>query len=92
MYNKHVDRKIFEDFVLECFSHFNNKVYFIERNEVIEFNNNGRVHSREESLEVDRRVKELLEKYKIPYTSVKNNESVDLIVKETLELLKEEQD
>lgn len=90
MYNKIVKQEIFEQFVLECFSHFDNRVYFIERNEVIEFNNNGRVHSREESLRIDKEVKQMLEKFKIPYTSVKNNEAVDLIVHDVLEELKQD--
>lgn len=90
IYNKNVKSEIFESFVLECFSHFNNIVYFIERNEVLEFNNNGRVHSREESLVIDQKVKNILEKFKIPYKSVKNNESVELITKEILEKLKED--
>lgn len=90
IYNKNVKSEIFESFVLECFRHFNNIVYFIERNEVLEFNNNGRVHSREESLVIDQKVKNILEKFKIPYKSVKNNESVELITKEILEKLKED--
>jgi hypothetical protein len=87
MYNQLIEPEIFEKFVLECFNKFNNKVYFIERNEVIEFNNNGRAHTKEESIAIDNQIKELLNKHNIDYKVVKNNESVDLIVKETLESL-----
>lgn len=87
IYSK-LDSKYFNDFVIECYNSFNNKMYFIERNEV--FIENGRVHSLEQSLAIDNQIKELLAHYNIPYKSLKNNEAVDYIVNEILnDLIKE---
>lgn len=62
-------------------------MYFIERNEV--FMNNGRVHSYEESKQIDDQIKTLLRKHDIPYVTYKNNEAADNIVSEVIKELVE---
>lgn len=87
IYNK-IDNKYFEDFIIECYKSFNNRMYFIERNEV--FMESGRVHSLEQSIAIDNQIKELLNKHDISFKVLKNNIAVDEIVAEiTEELIKE---
>lgn len=81
IYNLH-ESMYFEDFIIECYKGFNNKMYFIERNEV--FDNTGRVHSYEESQKIDLKIRQLYQKYNIPYTTYKNSEAADKIVAEVI--------
>lgn len=65
----------------------NNITYFIDRN--TDFNENGRVHSEEESKMIDKKLQSIVDKYNIEHKHVKNTEAVDLITKDILEKLKE---
>lgn len=77
--------KNFLNLIVEKYKDFDNLMYFIDRGDS-EFQPTGRVHTYEESLEADRRMKELLSDYEIPYTVVQQRTAVeeimDFIVKE----------
>lgn len=83
-YNKE-DSKYFNDFVVEQYHKFNNLLYFINRSDY--YQQTGRLQTKEESEQIDREIKNLLEKYNISYREVSQDEAVSKIVEEVLKLL-----
>jgi len=65
--------------IVEEYSKYNNLNIFIERCK--EYNPNGRMQTKEEALEIDKKIKEMLDKYKIDYTTVRGDLSgyVDIV-------------
>ena len=86
-YYRKFESKYFDDFVIESFNQMNNITYFIDRN--TDFNENGRVHSEEESKMIDKKLQSIVDKYNIEHKHVKNTEAVDIITKDILEKLNE---
>ena len=80
-YNNDVALKHFNDVVLESFSRFDNRTYFLERDDSF-FKDEGRVHNLETSKEIDKTLKELLKTYHIPYTTVSAKNAVEEIIKD----------
>ena len=69
---------------IEMFNQFNNMVFFIDRSD-IKYHTEGRVESFERSQEIDEKYKNLMEECNIPYTTVTNEECVDVIFKKLKE-------
>lgn len=69
---------------IEMFNQFNNMVFFIDRSD-IKYHTEGRVESFERSQEIDEKYKNLMEECNIQYTSVTNEECVDVIFKKLKE-------
>ena len=80
-YNNDVALKHFNDVVLESFSRFDNRTYFLERDDSF-FKDERRVHSLETSKEIHKTLKELLKTYHIPYTTVSAKNAVEEIIKD----------
>lgn len=59
----------FHNVIYKTYKEFNNLNYFIERDKDIKFVQEGRVHSYEESLEKDKEILKILEKYDESYES-----------------------
>lgn len=76
-YNKE-ESKYFNDFVVEQFNKFNNKVFFLKRPET--FQQDGRIQNKEESIEIDKEMQLLMEQYHIPYQKIACEEAVNRIV------------
>lgn len=75
-----------EKWLLEKIKEFNNVYIFLERNENFPFEKEGRVHNEEQSKEIDKELKELLNEFNIPYiTILSERDSVDKILKFILE-------
>jgi tRNA uridine 5-carbamoylmethylation protein Kti12 len=66
-------RKAFTDYIVESFKAQNNLTFFIDR--LKEYNPSGRNQSEEEAKEIDKRMLNLLRKYKIDYTTIMGNRS-----------------
>ena len=77
-----MDSEYFNNFVVEQFNKFNNMTYVIERNTV--YNQNGRVHTEEQSKEIDKILVNILEYNNIKYKTVKNTDAVDIITRDIL--------
>ena len=77
--------KYFEDFVIEQFNTFHNITYFIDRD--TEYNQNGRIHTLEQAKDADQKLKDILEKHNIEYTTVKTTEATDIITDHILDIL-----
>lgn len=77
------DSKYFKDFVVEQYNNFNNLMYFIRRSDI--FQQEGRIQNREESEQIDKEIKNLLETYGIEYREVSQENALDEILKEILE-------
>lgn len=75
----------FDDFIVEQFRKFNNLNYYLVRDE--SFNQTGRVHNLEESVEKDNQIKIMLNKYDISYTTVYKNNSVDIIIDDVMKAI-----
>lgn len=84
-YYSKLKSKYFENFVIEQFKTFNNITYFIDRD--TEYNPNGRVHTIEQAKDADKKLKDILEKYNIEYSSVKTTEALDIITEHILNIL-----
>lgn len=85
IYYAKMDSKYFGDFVIEQFNKFNNMTYVIERNSV--YNPNGRVHTEEQSKEIDKTLVNILKEHNINYKTVKTTEAVDIITKDIFDKL-----
>lgn len=85
IYYSKMDSEYFNDFVVEQFNKFDNMTYVIERNTV--YNQNGRVHTEEQSKEIDKILVNILEYNNIKYKTVKNTDAVDIITRDILERL-----
>ena len=77
----------FNDFIIEQYNCFNNKLFFIERNN--DYQVEGRLQTIDEAKQIDKDVKAILERYDISYECVKNEKSVERIVDYVLEKLNE---
>ena len=75
-----------DDLIVEQFRKFNNLNYYLVRDE--SFNQTGRVHNLEESVEKDNQIKIMLNKYNISYTTVYKNNSVDTIIDDVMKAIK----
>ena len=51
------------------------------------FNQNGRIHTLEQAKEADQKLKDILEKHNIEYTTVKTTEATDIITDHILDIL-----
>jgi len=78
-YNKSVDYKIFENFVLNVFNSYNNINFFIERDEK-KFQKYGRKQGLSESLELDNIILEILERNNIEFHKIKDIEDIKKIL------------
>lgn len=74
----------FNDLIIEQFNSFNNYNYFIERN--TEYNQNGRVHTEEQSNQIDKELKDIMNTYNINYKTLYTTEAADIITNEIKEL------
>lgn len=77
-YNKDYSN-YFDKLVLEQYNRFNNKLFFIERND--SYQTEGRIQTKEEAEKIDKEIKDILQNNSIDYTSVKNENAVEEIVK-----------
>ena len=67
-------RPEFNELVLAEFKRFNNLNVFIER--PLGFQEEGRVHSQDESVAIDKRIKEYMNKHKIPFVTVQADKDI----------------
>ena len=81
IYNKEMSNYL-DDLIVEQFRKFNNLNYYLVRDE--SFNQTGRIHNLEESVEKDNQIKIMLNKYNISYTTVYKNNSVDTIIDDVM--------
>lgn len=71
---------------VDRFNQYNNLNYVLER--VKGYNPNGRNQTEEEARKMDSEIKQMYDKYNIPYTILPGTaESVDIVVKDVLEFL-----
>lgn len=83
LYNK--DSEKLNDLVIESINKFNNLNLFVER--VVEYNENGRIHTLEQAKECDKQILDILNKHNIEYITV-NPYDEDNIVEGILFFLK----
>ena len=81
IYNKEMSNYL-DDLIVEQFRKFNNLNYYLVRDE--SFNQTGRIHNLEESVEKDNQIKIMLNEYNISYTTVYKNNSVDTIIDDVM--------
>lgn len=63
-----------EQAILKWYNEFNNVNIFLERNEKIEYEQNGRIQTLEESKKLDELLKSFLNFYKIPFYTIKTED------------------
>ena len=84
IYNKEMSNYL-DDLIVEQFRKFNNLNYYLVRDE--SFNQTGRIHNLEESVEKDNQIKIMLNEYNISYTTVYKNNSVDVIIDDVMKAI-----
>lgn len=82
IYNKE-QSDYFEDFIIEQFKKFHNKVYFIERNSS-QYQENGRMQNLEEAIEIDEKILDILKRNNISFINIINEKAVDFILSDIL--------
>ena len=76
----------FDKLVVEQYNRFNNRMYFIERNET--YQENGRLQTKEEAEKIDNEIKNILKQNNIDFTTIKNKNAVEIIACHVIEYLK----
>lgn len=79
LYYNQEESEFFDKFVVEQYKKFDNLMYFIERNDW-SYEQNGRTQSFEEAKEIDKRLRDLMRKYDIPFRSVPQGSAVTKIL------------
>jgi len=75
----------FEDMVKEVFLSYNNVNILLKRPERA-FEDHGRIHNEEESKEIDKKIKKMLDEYELEYLEVEaNDDAADIILNYALE-------
>ena len=83
---ENLNQKIFEDLTIDVFRRYENINFLIKRNSKHVFQTDGRRHSFEESLEIDKIIKNKLLEHNVPFFEFENNTRiVDKIVTKILE-------
>lgn len=82
IYNKE-QSDYFENFIIEQFKKFNNKIYFIERNSS-QYQENGRMQKLEEAIEIDEKILDILKRNNISFMNVLNEKAVDFILSDIM--------
>lgn len=82
IYNKE-QSDYFENFIIEQFKKFNNKIYFIERNSS-QYQENGRMQKLEEAIEIDEKILDILKRNDISFMNVLNEKAVDFILSDIM--------
>ena len=82
IYNKE-QSDYFENFIIEQFKKFNNKVYFIERNPS-QYQENGRMQNLEEAIEKKEKILDILKRNNISFINIINEKAVDFILSDIL--------
>lgn len=78
----------FRRLVVDQYNSFDNVNYFIKRDGT--YNPKGRMQTKEESEELDRKLNKILDDHSIDYMEVNKQEAIDLITKDILNILKNE--
>lgn len=76
------------DLIVSEYKKFNNLDFFLLRNN-IKFENYGRIHNIEESLNIDNNIKNIYHKYNINFIELDSKDSVDKIIKYILDNINE---
>lgn len=82
IYNKE-QSDYFENFIIEQFKKFSNKIYFIERNSS-QYQENGRMQKLEEAIEIDEKILDILKRNNISFMSIVNEKAVDFILSDIM--------
>ena len=77
--------KYFNNLVLEQYHKFNNLMYFIERGD--SYQTNGRIQSLGDAMKIDSELKNILIENNISWTSLPQEEAIDIIFNEIIEKL-----
>lgn len=78
----------FKNLILDQYNSFNNLNYFIQRND--EYNPKGRMQTLKEAKELDTELSDILHNLHITHTVVCKDGAIDYIVKDVLNILKNE--
>lgn len=78
LYNKE-NNKPFNDLIVSEYHKFNNLDFFIKRGN-IEFENYGRIHTYEQSLQIDEKIKNIYKESQAEYIEVESRDAVDKII------------
>lgn len=78
IYNKETNKELNSLIVSEYFK-FNNLDFFLERG-TLPFENYGRIHTLDESLKIDKQIKDIYDKYNAKYISIESRDAVDKII------------
>ena len=75
----------FERLMIEQYNKFDNILYFLNRDDSF-FQTVGRIEDLEKSKEIDIKIKDFLDKYKIPYKEINAGSASEIIFKDILTL------
>ena len=73
----------FEQLMIEQYNKFDNILYFLNRDDSF-FQTVGRVEDLAKSKEIDLKIKEFLDKYKIPYKEINAGSACEIILKDII--------
>ena len=82
--NKHIPKNLFEELLVSTFNSYDNINIFLERDPNITYETYGRKETYEEAVQKDKEIKIFLDKYNIPYVSIKRSDDT---IKEIIQIL-----
>ena len=85
------ENKEFDDLIVAEYKKFNNLDFFLKRGN-IEFESYGRIHNLKQSKQLDDKIREIYDKYELPYIQIESRDAVDKIIPILLNKLTELQD
>ena len=74
---KSCEPEIFDQMALAYYNRYDNINIFLHRNH--EFRQEGRVHNEEQSKEIEKQIKIMLDKYNIPYMDMQTSGALDIL-------------
>ena len=80
IYYSKLNSENFNNLVMECYDHFTNAMFFIDRGDGYE--RQGRIQTLEESKKIDESILDIFKKYNLVYERVHQSDAVSYIVNE----------
>jgi hypothetical protein len=83
--NELIDKNIYKNLIFDAFNKYPNKNFFLERDETLQYQNNGRNQGQDEAIFLDDVIRTMLGNNEIPYFNVELSKAVKTIIAKVIE-------
>jgi hypothetical protein len=82
--NELIDKTIYKNLIFDAFNKYPNMNFFLERDETLQYQNNGRNQGEDEAILLDGCIRDMLDINEIPYLNVELSKAVKTIINEVI--------